>query len=401
VTSAETPDVKGDRSNGNGRAPSRSTEGEGVLLEVSDLRTTFETPRGPARAVSGVSLSVDRGQSLGIVGESGSGKSVFARSVLGLLFANNASTTGSVRLKGRELVGLPPKELRSLWGVEAAMVFQDPMTALNATMKVGAQITESLRHHFSMSRAEAKQHALSLLRSVGIPEPERRFKAYPHELSGGMRQRVTIAIALACGPGLLIADEPTTALDVTIQKQVLDLLAEQQSERNMGLILITHDLGVVAGRTDNIAVMYAGRIVEKAPTRALFRNRSHPYTDGLMSSIPRLTDPGHSRLQTIPGRPPDLTNLPPGCAFAPRCPLAQPLCLEEAPTLQPVPDSPHHEQACHFPLGTAAGDEALARNRAAGETATGLTISRDQIPSQASPRAPGADARPVTSGEQR
>jgi peptide/nickel transport system ATP-binding protein len=334
-----------------------------MLLEVDDLRTAFDTPRGRLTAVDGVSLRLDQGQTYGVVGESGSGKTVLARSIMRLVSARNAETTGSVRLQGRELLDLTPRQMRDVWGLEAAMVFQDPMTALNATMRIGDQITEPLRHHLDMSRGEARATALALLRSVGIPEPERRVRAFPHQLSGGMRQRVTIAIALACGPHLLVADEPTTALDVTIQRQILDLLATQGRERAMGMILITHDLGVVARRTDHIAVMYAGRVVERAPTRTLFRDRRHPYTDGLLRSIPRLSKPSHSRLEAIPGRPPDLVELGGGCAFAPRCPRVTDRCREERPELvvDTVSDSGSgpgangsddsvHEFACFHPI---------------------------------------------------
>ncbi len=338
-----------------------TTEPSSALLQVRDLRTTFDTPRGTVVAVDGVSLDVDRGETVGIVGESGSGKTVLSRSALGLVTARHATVTGSVRLEGEELVGRSPREMRRIWGVKAAMVFQDPMTALNATMRVGDQITESLRHHLDMGRREARATAVALLRSVGIPEPERRVRAYPHQLSGGMRQRVTIAIALACGPRLLVADEPTTALDVTIQKQILDLLDHPRRERAMGMVLITHDLGVVAGRTDRVAVMYAGRIVEHGPTRALYHERRHHYTDGLLRCIPRLSNPGHTRLQVVPGRPPDLVDLPPGCPFAPRCPAAQDRCREETPTLTDVGGG--HQHACFFPVGTPEGEEALARNR--------------------------------------
>ena len=348
---------------------------DGPLLEVDDLRTSFTTARGDVVAVDGVSLQLDAGQTLGIVGESGSGKTVLARSILQLISARNATIGGRVRLSGRDLVGLSAKAMRSVWGVEAAIVFQDPMTSLNGTMRVGDQITESLRFHLDMSRNDARTTAIALLRSVGIPEPEARLRAYPHQLSGGMRQRVTIAIALACGPRLLVADEPTTALDVTIQKQILDLLETQQRERAMGLILITHDLGVVAGRTDRIAVMYAGRVVERAPTRVLFHDRRHPYTEGLLRSIPRMSNPGHSRLQVIPGRPPDLVALPKACAFAPRCRYAQPRCLEEQPQLVDVGQG--HEHACFYPVGSPGGGEALARNLAAGETAAGMPVTPD------------------------
>jgi peptide/nickel transport system ATP-binding protein len=348
---------------------------DGPLLEVDDLHTSFDTPRGRVVAVDGVSLHLEAGKTLGIVGESGSGKTVLARSILQLIPARNAVIEGQVRLQGRDLVGLSPKAMRSVWGVEAAIVFQDPMTSLNATMRVGDQITESLRFHLDMSRSEARSTATALLRSVGIPEPEARLRAYPHQLSGGMRQRVTIAIALACGPRLLVADEPTTALDVTIQKQILDLLEIQKRERAMGMILITHDLGVVAGRTDRIAVMYAGRVVERGPTRVLFHDRRHPYTEGLLRSIPRMSNPGHSRLQVIPGRPPDLVALPEACAFAPRCRYAQARCLEEQPPLIDVGQG--HEHACFYPVGSPGGGEALGRNLAAGENAAGMPVTPD------------------------
>jgi len=347
----------------------------GPLLDVEDLRTSFATPRGEVVAVDGVSLRLEAGHTLGIVGESGSGKTVLARSILQLVSARNATISGRVRLQGRDLVGLSAKAMRSVWGVEAAIVFQDPMTSLNATMRIGDQITESLRFHLDMSRSEARATAIALLRSVGIPEPEARLRTYPHQLSGGMRQRVTIAIALACGPRLLVADEPTTALDVTIQKQILDLLETQQRERAMGLVIITHDLGVVAGRTDRIAVMYAGRVVERGPTRVLFHDRRHPYTEGLLRSIPRMSNPGHSRLQVIPGRPPDLVALPEACAFAPRCRYAQARCLEEQPQLIDVGQG--HEHACFYPVGSPGGGEALGRNLAAGENAAGMPVTPD------------------------
>ena len=270
------------------------------LLEVLDLETGFETRRGLLRAVDGVSFSLEQGKTLGIVGESGSGKTVLARSVLNLVLSRHAVRGGQVLYRGRDLSGLSVREMTHVWGVELASVFQDPMTSLNPTLRIGDQLTESLWYHLGLRRHELHRHALALLRSVGIPEPEKRLREYPHELSGGMRQRVTIAIALACGPHLLVADEPTTALDVTVQKQILDLLAAQQRERHMGIILITHDLGVVAGRTDEIAVMYAGKIVERAPTRVLFPHRRHPYTDGLLRSIPRLADDPHRGCRSSP-----------------------------------------------------------------------------------------------------
>ncbi|SOC49786.1 peptide/nickel transport system ATP-binding protein [Blastococcus aggregatus] len=342
------------------------------LLEVDDLRTYFDTPRGIVKAVDGVSLRVDRGKTLGIVGESGSGKTVLSRSIMNLLPKANTIREGSVRFEGRELTTMKNKEMRTIWGAEMAMVLQDPMTSLNPVTKIGEQITESLGIHLNEKGKVAKAHAVELLKSVGIPAAERRLGEYPHQLSGGMRQRVTIAIALACSPKLLVADEPTTALDVTVQRQILDLLESQQTQRNMGLIIITHDLGVVAGRADEIAVMYAGRVVERAPTRELFARNRHPYTEGLLRSIPRLHQPSHSRLQAIPGRPPDLVDPPAGCPFAPRCNYAQDKCLTETPVL--APHAAGHEAACHFPVGTTAGQEALARNVAAGRTAAGTPL---------------------------
>lgn len=347
------------------------------LLEVEDLRTYFDTPRGVVKAVDGVSLRVDRGKTLGIVGESGSGKTVLSRSIMNLLPKTNTIREGSVRFEGRELTTMKNKEMRTVWGAELAMILQDPMTSLNPVTKIGEQITESLGIHLHEKGKVARAHAVDLLKSVGIPAAERRLNEYPHQLSGGMRQRVTIAIALACSPKLLVADEPTTALDVTVQRQILDLLERQQSERNMGLIIITHDLGVVAGRADEIAVMYAGRIVERAPTRELFARTRMPYTEGLLRSIPRLHQPSHTRLAAIPGRPPDLVDPPAGCPFAPRCNYAQDKCLTETPVL--APHAAGHEAACHFPVGTTAGQEALERNLAAGRTAAGTPLDRTVI----------------------
>ncbi len=338
---------------------------DGALLQVHDFRSYFDTPAGIVKAVDGVSFTLDRGDTLGIVGESGSGKTVLARSVMGLLTGKNVMRSGSARYNGIELVGASEKELRDLWGTEMAMVFQDPMTSLNPVLKTGRQITEGLRYHLQLSKSEARAQALQLLDSVGIPDPKRRISQYPHELSGGMRQRVTIAIALACGPKLLLADEPTTALDVTVQAQILDLLHQQQVERHMAMVLVTHDLGVVAGRTNHIAVMYAGQIVEYAPTTDLFANVRMPYTQALLHSIPKLAQPSHTRLQAIAGRPPDLINPPSGCRFAPRCPYVQPKCNSEMPPLQES-ETPGHLYRCWFPVGTEAGREALAHNTAAG-----------------------------------
>jgi peptide/nickel transport system ATP-binding protein len=348
---------------------------DGPLLEVTEVQTQFKTERGLVRAVDGVSFSLERGKTIGIVGESGCGKSVLSRSIMGLL-PSNAVRHGSILFEGREIGQAPTTPMRDYWGTQMSMVFQDPMTSLNPVMRVGAQITESLRFHLDVTKDYAEETALALLKSVGIPEAERRLREYPHQLSGGMRQRVMIAIALACGPKLLFADEPTTALDVTVQAQILDLLQAQQRERFMAVVLVTHDLGVVAGRTDDIAVMYAGRIVEKAPTRVLFSRTRHPYTEALMKSIPKLAQPSHTRLEAITGRPPDLVKPPPGCKFAPRCPYAQEKCLHEEPPLVD-PDEPGHAYRCFFPVGSEAGAGALARNLAAGETATGLPVRKE------------------------
>lgn len=346
---------------------------DNVLLTVEDLRTQFSVPAGTVKAVDGVSFTLRRGQTLGVVGESGSGKTVMSRSVMGIGAPANATITGSVKVRGEELIGRPARQLRKLWGTELAMVFQDPMTSLNPVVKIGRQITEHVRHHFDISKTEARSRAIELLRAVRIPEADSRFDAYPHELSGGMRQRVCIAIALACEPELLFADEPTTALDVTVQHQILNLLVDLQRDRKMAMILVTHDLGVVANRADEIAVMYAGRIVEKAPTRALFSSMRHPYTQGLLWSIPQMSKPKHTRLNVITGRPPDLLNPPEGCSFAPRCPYAQPKCETDDPALEDRGD-PAHTFACHFPLGTPENARAYEANIEAGRPQT-LTIA--------------------------
>ena len=335
------------------------------LLEVLDLSTAFKTPRGLARAVDNVSLTLDRGRTLGIVGESGSGKSVLSRSIMGLLPKQNVVRSGSVRFEGQEISKRSESAMRDLWGAEMAMVFQDPMTSLNPVMKVGNQITESLRSHLGMEKEHARETALALFRSVGIPEAKRRLDEYPHQMSGGMRQRIVIAIALACGPKLLFADEPTTALDVTVQAQILNLLAQQQRERHMAMILVTHDLGVVAGRADEIAVMYAGQIVEKAPTRTLFASMHMPYTEALMKSIPKLDQPSHTKLEIIAGRPPDLVNRPQGCKFAPRCPYTKQRCLDEEPPLVEA-ETPGHYYKCWFPVNAPA--TALPSHETVGAT---------------------------------
>ncbi|MFZ4812072.1 MAG: ABC transporter ATP-binding protein, partial [Ilumatobacteraceae bacterium] len=311
---------------------------DGPLLELRDVTTHFRTQRGLVRAVDGVSFTLDRGKALGIVGESGSGKTILSRSIMGLLPPRGTVRGGSIKFEGREIGNLGRKQMRSVWGREMAMIFQDPMTSLNPLMKIGKQISEPLMIHLGMTKQNAWATAERLLTDVRIPEAKRRLDQYPHELSGGMRQRVMIAIALACGPTALFADEPTTALDVTVQAQILDLLGEQRRERNMSLILVTHDLGVVAGHTDEIAVMYGGKLVEKAPTHRLFAAMKMPYTEGLLASIPKLEEASHTRLNVIPGRPPDLVNPPKGCRFAPRCPYVSHKCLEEEPPLTATPD---------------------------------------------------------------
>jgi len=345
---------------------------DGPLLDVNGIKTYFKTERGLVHAVDGVSLTLERGKTLGVVGESGSGKSVLSRSIMGLL-PTNVERHGSVKFEGREIGESGTDVMRAYWGTQMSMIFQDPMTSLNPVMKIGKQITEPLRYHLDVSRDYAEDTALALLQSVGIPEAERRLSEYPHQLSGGMRQRVMIAIALACGPKLLFADEPTTALDVTVQAQILDLLHKQQSERFMAMVLVTHDLGVVAGRAETTAVMYAGRVVEYAPTRELFTATRHPYTEALLKSIPKLDQASHTRLEAIVGRPPDLIAPPVGCKFAARCPYAQPRCLEEEPELTEA-ESPGHSFRCFYPVGTEAGKRALADNLAAGVTATGLPV---------------------------
>ncbi|QGG95345.1 ABC transporter ATP-binding protein [Actinomarinicola tropica] len=343
------------------------------LLEVQNLKTHFITARGRVRAVDGVSFALERGKTIGIVGESGSGKTVLSRSIMNLLPRSNVVRDGKITFEGRDITGLDAKSMREIWGIEIAMVFQDPMTSLNPVVKIGRQITESLRFHLDLDKKEAKETAIALLRSVNIPEPEKRINEYPHQLSGGMRQRVTIAIALACGPKLLMADEPTTALDVTVQAQILNLLARQQRERDMGMVLVTHDLGVVAGRTDEIIVMYGGKVVEQAPTAVLFDQMKMPYTEALMRSIPKLEDHSHTRLKVIGGRPPDLINPPKGCNFSPRCPYAQPKCHEEEPPLIAA-EAPGHQYACWFPVGTPENRAAYERNLEAKLPQTLVTV---------------------------
>ncbi|MBR2697015.1 MAG: ABC transporter ATP-binding protein [Clostridia bacterium] len=302
------------------------------ILQVRDLCTSFMTSNGEVHAVRGVSFDVEKGKTLGIVGESGSGKSVTSLSILKLLGTTGRVTAGSIRLDGEELTGKSRKEMRAIRGARIAMIFQDPMTSLNPLIPMGEQVGEMLwEHNRSMGKAEREQKVLELFRMVRIPEPEKRLKSYPHEFSGGMRQRVMIAMALACKPELLIADEPTTALDVSIQDQILKLMRSLQREMGMSIMFITHDLGVVAELCDRVAVMYGGLLMEEADIVDIFKRPMHPYTLGLMASIPDMNQDKHVKLQPIPGSPPDMIHPPKGCPFAPRCPYAMRVCMEEIP----------------------------------------------------------------------
>ena len=321
------------------------------LLVVKDLSTTFNTAGGLLPAVANVSFSLDRNETIGIVGESGSGKTVLSRTIMGLQPRTNVTVTGSVLLNGNQMVGASEAFKRELWGTEVAMVFQDPMTSLNPVMRVGKQIDESLRVRLGMSKFDAKTRAIELLELVGIPSPAQRYMAYPGQLSGGTRQRVVIAIALAGSPQLLMADEPTTGLDVTIQAQILNLLDELKDRLKMSVVLVSHDLGVVATRTSRIVVMYAGRIVEIGSTRDVFANHQMPYTRALLDSSPKISNASHTRLVTIPGRPPNLLQLTDGCSFAPRCSFATDKCHKERPELQAA-EQPGHAFACWNPLPT-------------------------------------------------
>lgn len=302
------------------------------LLEVENLRTSFYTEDGEVRAVDGVSFTLPKGKTLGIVGESGSGKSITALSILQLLASNGEIKAGEIRFKGENLIGYSDKKMREIRGNAISMIFQEPMTSLNPVFTVGQQISESLIKHQKMSKKQAFAKSVDLLKLVGIPSPEARVKNYPYELSGGMRQRVMIAMALACDPEMLIADEPTTALDVTIQAQILDLIKELQHRLGMSVIFITHDLGVVAETCDYVAVMYAGQVVEYADVFTLFKEPQHPYTIGLLNSLPR-HDVEQDKLEPIRGNVPNVNDMPKGCRFAPRCPAATALCQEKLPEL--------------------------------------------------------------------
>jgi len=321
-----------------------------MLLDVRNLRTEFRGRTSVVRAADDVSLQVDEGETLALVGESGSGKSVTALSIMGLISGPVARVTdGEALFEGRDILRMTPKEVRALRGPGIAMVFQDPMTSLNPSLTVGRQLTESLRLHRGLSRGQARRRAVELLELVGISEPESRLRSYPHQFSGGMRQRVMIAIALACDPKLLVADEITTALDVTIQAQILELLRRLTRELGTAVVLITHDLGIVAGMSERVNVMYGGQIVESAATRDLFANPRMPYTWGLLASIPRLDEPRATTLVPIKGSPPDMSDPPPGCRYQPRCPVAREICAARPPALvetEPAADGTPHLTRC-------------------------------------------------------
>ncbi|WP_445256074.1 ABC transporter ATP-binding protein [Nocardioides aurantiacus] len=337
--------------------PAPAGAGGVPYLQVDDLRVHFETDDGLVKSVDGLSYSVERGRTLGIVGESGSGKSVSSMAVMGLHTSRSARISGSIRLDGQELVGAPQDDVRRLRGQKMAMIFQDPLSAMHPFYTVGNQIIEAYRIHNKVSKKAARAHAIDMLDRVGIPEPRSRVDAYPHQFSGGMRQRAMIAMALSCDPSLLIADEPTTALDVTVQAQILDLIRDLQQEFDSAVVIITHDLGVVAELADDIVVMYAGRGIEQGSAEAIFNAPEHPYTWGLLGSMPRFDRPPTERLLPIKGTPPSLIRVPPGCAFHPRCEFSDRVrgdaCFTERPGLLPAGSGAGahvgHGAACHLP----------------------------------------------------
>lgn len=316
------------------------------MLQIKNLKTYFFTGPNPVKSVDGVNLAVDKGQTLGIVGESGSGKSVTSMSIMRLIAHPGKIVDGEIIFENKDLLKVSEQEMRKIRGNEISMIFQDPMTALNPVFTVGEQIAEVIRLHQQADKKEAMKRAVEMLRIVGIPEPEQRVKQYPHEFSGGMRQRAMIAMALACNPKLLIADEPTTALDVTVQAQILRLMKSLQHKFDTAIILITHDLGVVAETCDYVAVMYAGNCIEYTDVKTLFAKPLHPYTWGLLNSQPKLSSTGKEMLEPIEGNPPDLSKLDDGCNFAPRCPYAKEICHKEKPVLREMAEN--HQAACHF-----------------------------------------------------
>lgn len=326
------------------------------LLEVDDLYVEFRTRDGVAKAINGVSYTLDAGETLAVLGESGSGKSVTAQTIMGILdMPPGVITGGQILYKGDDLLQMSEERRRKIRGAEIAMIFQDSLSALNPVFTVGDQISEMFQVHRGMSKKDGMKKAVELMDQVRIPAAQERVKDYPHQFSGGMRQRIMIAMAISLDPAVLIADEPTTALDVTVQAQIMDLLQDLQRERNMGMILITHDLGVVAGVADKIAVMYAGRIVEDADVMTLYAKPAHPYTEGLLDSMPRVDSKG-SELYAIKGLPPSLLNLPPGCNFNPRCPYKQEICVQQVPHTREI--APGHRSACHFWEEVYSGDRA-------------------------------------------
>ena len=335
-----------------------------VLLDVRHLRTQFSTAGGVVRAVDGVSWDVRSGETVALVGESGCGKSVSALSVMRLVSAPAGRITGGqIIFKGRDLLALSDEEMRRIRGREIGMIFQEPMTSLNPVLSVGRQLTETVEIHLGMTPPQSRARAVELLSLVGVPDPERRLAQYPHQFSGGMRQRMMIAMALSCNPSLVLADEPTTALDVTIQAQILELMKDLSQRLGVAMLMITHNLGVVARYADRVNVMYAGKIVERATAREIYANPCHPYTLGLLRSVPRLDEPRRAKLQPIPGQPPDLTRLPGGCSFAPRCPYALERCRSDTPPLDQV--ALEHLSACWVAndLGRAREPAATASTR--------------------------------------
>ncbi len=346
------------------------------LLEVQDLKTYFKTKAGRVRAVDGVNFSIKPGEKVAVVGESGCGKSVTALSIMKLVAQPAGEYAGgSIFFDGQDLLDMPESAMRKVRGGKIGMIFQDPMTCLNPTMPIGKQIEEGLRIHLKLSEGEARKRAMSLLEQVGISAVAERINSYPHQFSGGMRQRVMIAIALACNPKLLIADEPTTALDVTVQAQILELISGICADFGTSLILITHDLGVVAGMTDRVIVMYAGKVVEEATTEELFANPRHPYTLGLLASIPRLDEAHQSELKTIEGTPPDLLNPPKGCPFVPRCYFARAVC-NTMPPLDPLPGMATHRKAC-WPDIADPKEQAYAERRRLARVETQKAVSEE------------------------
>jgi peptide/nickel transport system ATP-binding protein len=327
-------------------------EATAPILEVSDLKVDFTTEDGVVHAVDGVSYALEQGKTLGIVGESGSGKSVSSLTVMGLTRARNAHISGRVLFDGKDLLTASEEDMRAIRGGPIAMIFQDPLSSLHPMYKIGKQLVEAVRMHQDVSKAQARDRAIEMLGLVGIPEPRKRIDAYPHEFSGGMRQRVMIAMALCNDPRILIADEPTTALDVTVQAQILELIQRLQAELGTAVVIITHDLGVVAEVTDDIAVMYSGRIVERGTRDQIFAAPEHPYTWGLLRSIPRLDTPRDQELVPVPGRPPSLINRPSGCHFHPRCPFVREAHTRIDPDLEPVPGDPGHLVRCLLPTET-------------------------------------------------